>query len=145
MERSLELTRIDEIFKNQFGYPSRWVEFSDPWNGLKKEICIHERHAGYIGVWEKIEKFGFISKFPGEIKIIKIDDRLIKSVRAYKYAEIITFQPEGMFVIVKYSNYNEKGNLQMALKNQLYQYVESKGESFDSDNLDDDEFLIRKH
>jgi hypothetical protein len=144
MERSLELTKIGETFKNQFGYPSRWVEFFDPWNGLKKEICIHEKHAGHNRIWEKIEKFGFSSKFLGEIKIIKIDHRLIKSVRKFKYAEILTFKPEGMFVIVNYSNYNEKGNLQMALKDQLYQYVESKGESFDADILDDDEFLIEK-
>lgn len=33
---------------------------------------------------------------------------------------------------------NEKGHLQMALKNQIYKYVISKGELFDPDELTDE-------
>ena len=143
MENKLLIKNIGEEFKNRFGYPSKRVIFYDPKSNLEKEIYLHRGHAGYYSVWSKIEKNGYKSLIYGEIKEISIDENLIRSVRAYKEAKILGFQPSGIFVFFKYRDLTRKGNLQMALKNQLWQYVNSKDELFDNDELTEDEYLMK--
>jgi len=143
MENKLIVKKIGEEFKNRFGYPSRKVTFYDPQSNLKKEIYLHRGHAGYYDVWRKIEKNDYESIFYGEIKEIPIDEDLIRSVHAYKEAKIIDFQPCGIFVFFKYRDLSQTGNQQMALKNQLWQYVNVEDELFDIDELTEDEYLIK--
>ena len=143
MENKLIIENIGEEFKNRFGYPSKRVTFYDRKSKLQKEIYLHRGHAGYYDVWRKIEKNGYKSLIYGEIKEITINEIIIRSIRAYKNAEILSFQTHGIFVFFKYRDLTQKGNIQMALKNQLWQYVNSENELFDIDELTEDEYLIK--
>lgn len=143
MENKLIIKLIKEEFENKYGYPSRKVTFYDDTSDLEKEIYLHKKHAGNYGIWRKIEKNGYKSLIYGEIKEISINETLIRNVDAYKNAIILDFHSSGIFVIFKFRELSEKGNLQMALKNQIWQYVKAKGELFDNDELTDEEYLIK--
>lgn len=140
-DRILEIKMIGDVFTNQFGYPSRKIKFYDPVRRLSKSIFIHERHAGHYGIWKRIEKAGISTKLKGEIKIIELDETLIRSVSTYANANIIRFQSNGRFVVIEFSDLNNLGNLQIALRNQLYSYVTAENQLFDPYELTDDKFL----
>jgi DNA-binding MltR family transcriptional regulator len=143
-ERILEIKMIGNVFTNQFGYPSRKVGFFDPVSRLSKSIFIHQKHAGHYAVWKMIEETGVKTKLKGEIKIIKIDEALIRSISTYEHAKIKGVQSQGTFVIIEFSDLNELGNLQMALKNQLYNYVSADGQIFDPYELTDVKYLRKQ-
>lgn len=139
MENKLILKTIGEKFTNRTGYPSRKVTFFDPTSKIEKQIYLHRGHAGDYGIWRKIEKNGYDSLFYGEIKIIPITEILIRTVRAYKNSEILDYKTMGVFIIFKYRGASEGRNLDMALKNQIWQYVKSKNELFDLEELPDED------
>jgi hypothetical protein len=138
MENRLVLKDIGEKFKNRFGYPSMTVTFYDPASKIEKKIFIHRGHAGDYGIWRKIEKNGHDAIFFGEIKNIPINEDLIRRVPAYKHAKILSFKQRGIFIIFKYSKASEVRNLDMALKNQMWQYIKTEGELFDPYELPDE-------
>lgn len=132
------LKDIGEKFNNRFGYPSMTVTFWDPTSKIEKRIFIHKGHSGDYSIWRKIEKNGFGAKIFGEIKEISINLDLIRRVPAYKDAKILSFKPRGIFIVFKYSKASEIRNLDMALKNQLWQYIRTKNELFDPYELPDE-------
>lgn len=135
MENKLEIKEIGETFTNSFGYPSRTVTFYDPLSKIMKRIYIHRGHAGDYGIWRKIDKDGYDAIFFGNIQEIPIDIDLIRRVPAYKDAKILSYNKTGIFVILKYSKASETRNLELTLKNQLWQYIKTKGELFDPNEL----------
>jgi hypothetical protein len=140
-ENYLIVKDIGNIFKNQFGYNSRKVKFFDVTSNIEKEIFLHERHAGYSSIWSIIEHDGYNSKIYGSIISLELTEEIIRNVRSYKEARIFSFKNHGIFVVFVYSELNSKGNMQMALKNQLYEYVDAVNVLFDPDELTEDEYL----
>ncbi|MBN2348116.1 MAG: hypothetical protein JXJ22_04725 [Bacteroidales bacterium] len=135
---------IGNIFKNKFEYFSRRATFYDPVNNIEQELVLHERHAGDQTIWKSLETDGLNAKFIGEIKNLKINEDLIRSVRSYKNAKIHSYKEIGTFVIFEFADLNSKGQLQMALKNQLWKFVKAKDVLFDADELIGDEFYKKE-
>jgi hypothetical protein len=139
--RKLEIKYLGESFTNNFGFPSRKITFYDSVSELTCSIFIHQRHAGHFCIWSMIEKEGKNTKLNGVIKRIEINETLIRSVDTYKNTKIIRYEPFGEFVIIDFSDLNELGNLQLALRNQLYKYVVAHGQLFDPNELSDEKYL----
>ena len=136
---TLEIVKIGDIYTNRMRGKTRRITFRDPKNKKTVELYMHAAHAGH-GYWHDIVKDMYKAKIPGRIETIELSLELINSVPSFENVKIQHFEPRGNFVIFEYSDLNKKGEIQLALKDQLWRYIIAPDRPFDISEIKGDEF-----